>query len=478
MTLSKNYLNIESNFIKISRFRLIVGGILGLLYSFSFYSFLYVIRETFRILSVTEKYDLWVLTDIEVNFYNLIFAYISVIIGQSVCFIFWFDQPKVIFGIRNYRKTTIINDQRFLNWYFLSWFSKLAVVFGLFFGFTFHGSWHVFSLYPDYNFVFILIIIVLFFQTWNTMRLTYIRKSLKWLLASIILVSVLSFGLSKINLTNYNAINESILSKNIQYNYKLDLPVSEFYERLEKLSLIEDIYVVCTKDDDLNSKPIIVVDNQKISLDSLPNKINYWRSARDEIEVPFMIYRLYIHGDIRMEFINKFKNELSNSGVSRISYAVIPSNSKYDNWYYPEVSFPARIPDWISETINVNEIKNEINKIPNIIEIRQNGNGIISINNYLVDKENLKTTVKQLIKNNPDYLIKYYINDSINFSNYLNIVSKSTKAVHELRIEYAHWNFSRKYDWLKNKEQKEVRDKYPIRIFEFTPEIIKKIENE
>lgn len=477
MTLSKNFLHKESDFIKLSRFRLIIGGILGLLYSFSFYSFLYIFRESFRVLSVTEKYDLWVLTDREVNFYNLFFAFLSVIIGQSVCFIFWFDQPKKIFGIRNHRKTAIVHEQRFLNWYFLSWFSKLAVVFGLFFGFSFRGSWHAFSLFPEYNFVFILIVIVLFFQTWNTIRLTYIRKSLKWLLASIILVSALSFGLSKINLTNYNAINESILSKNIQFHYKLDLPVSDIYERPEKLSLIADIYVVCTKDDDLNSKPLIVVENQKISLDSLPITINYLQSARAEMEVPFMIYRLYIHGDIRMDFINKFKNELSTSGVSRISYAVIPSNSKHDNKYYPEVSFPAKIPNWNSEMANVNEIEQEINKIPNIIEIKQSGEGIISINNYLIDTENLKTTVKQLIKNNPNYLIKYYINDSINFSNYLNVVTESTKAVHELRSEYAQWNFSQKYDWLKNKEQKEVRNKYPIRIVEFTTEIMRKIIN-
>jgi hypothetical protein len=474
MTLSKNFLHKEPNFIKLSRFRLIVGGILGLLYSFSFYSFLYIIRESFRILSVTEKYDLWVLTDKEVNFYNLFFAFLSVIIGQSVCFVFWFDQPKKIFGIRNFRKTAIVHEQRFLNWYFLSWFSKIAVVFGLFFGFTFHGSWHVFSLFPDYNFVFIFIIIVLFFQTWNTLRLTYIRKSLKWILTSIFIVSILSYGLSKINLTNYNAINESILSKNIQYNYKLDLPTSDIFERPEKLSLLEDIYVVCEKDDDLNTNPIIIADNKKISLDSLPNKINYWRSARAEIEIPFMIYRLYINGGIKMDFINKLKTELSNSGVSRISYAVIPSNSKFDNWYYPEVSFPARIPNWNSEIIKVSEIEQEINKIPNIIEIKQNGKGIISINDSFVDKKNLKTTVKQLIAYNPNYLIKYYFNDSINFSSYFKVVSESTKAVHELRNEYSQGRFSQKYNWLNNQEQNEIREKFPVRIIEFTEENMSK----
>ena len=182
MTRSKNFLHKEPDFIILSRFRLIVGVFLGLLYSFSFYSFLYILRETFRILSVTEKYDLWVLTDKEVNFYNLVFAFLSIIIEQSVCFVFWFDKPKKIFGIRNHRKIAIVNDQRFLNWYFLSWFSKLAIVFGLLFGFTFSGGFYVFSLYPAYNYLFILIIIVLNLQTWNTISLIFKRKGQKWML--------------------------------------------------------------------------------------------------------------------------------------------------------------------------------------------------------------------------------------------------------------------------------------------------------
>jgi len=473
MPLSKNFLHKEPDFIELSRFRLIVGGIMGLLYSFSFYSFLYIIRESFRILSVTEKYDLWVLTDREVSFYNLFFAYLSVIIGQSVCFVFWFDRPKKIFGRLNYRKTSIVNDQRFLNWYFLSWFSKSVIVFGLFFGFTFHGSWHLFSLYPDYNYLFILIIITLFFQTWNTIRLTYIRKSLKWLFASIVCVSVLSFGLSMINLTNYKAINISILSKNIHYQYKLDLPFSDIFERPEKLSLIEDIYVVCPNDDKLSLHPIIVADNKRISLDSLYYKINDWQSERDDAEIPFLVYRLYIHRGIKMDFINKLKTELSRLGIYRISYAVIPFNANFDTRYYPDVSFPARIPNWYSDMTKLNEIEQEINETPNIIKIKQSVNGIITVNEKAVEIAMLKSTIERLLKNNSGYLIKYYINDSINFSSYFTVLSKSTEAIHEMREEYSQWKYGQKYDWLNYEEQREVGEKYPLRIIE----LIKKFED-
>ena len=86
MTLAKKFLHKQPNFIQISQLKIIIGLLLGLFFAFTFYSFLYLVRETFRILSLTETYDLWILTDKEVRFYNLIFAFISVIIGQAVAF--------------------------------------------------------------------------------------------------------------------------------------------------------------------------------------------------------------------------------------------------------------------------------------------------------------------------------------------------------------------------------------------------------
>ena len=190
-----------------------------------------------------------------------------------------------------------------------------------------------------------------------------------------------------------------------------------------------------------------------------------------------MVYRLYIHCDVKMDFINKLKTELSNSGIYRISYAVIPSNADFDTKYYPDISFPTRISNWYSDVTKLNEIEQEINETPNIIQIKQSVNGIITINEKTVEIAKLKSTIKQLIKNNPDCFIKYNINDSITFSDYFTVLSKSTEAIHELREEYSQWNYAQKYDWLNYEEQREVRDKYPLRILELTTEMIKKIEN-
>ncbi len=477
MTLNKNFLHKEQNFFEISKFKLIVGILIGLLYSFAFYSFLYVSREVFRILSVTENYDLWILTDNQVNFYNLFFAFISVIFGQSICFAFWLDRPKKIFGKQNYRKTTIVNDQRFLNWYFLNWFSKLAVLFGLWFGLTIHGGYYVFSLYPDYNYIFILIIVVLFFQTWNTIRLTFKRKSLKWLLYSIVIVSLVSFGLSKLNLIDYKTINQNYLQKNITYNYNLELPKTDCYKRLYRLSLVENIYVVKSKNPD-NPKPIIIINNKEIVLQQLNIIINDWQSMRSEYEIPHMIYQLHIDKSIKMGFVNKLKNELAKSGGIRIAYAVVPKNPEYDIRFYKDFSFQTRIPNWHSDWFNPKEIYDGLNKFHNIINIKQNTLGKYYINDEAVEIAQIKQSLKHLIIKDSDYIIKFNVNDSVEFSDYFRVISYSREVINELRNEYSNKIYSKQFDILDYEEAKEVKNKFPFRVFELTTEFKKMINKE
>lgn len=474
MTLTKKFLHKEPDFIQISRFKIIIGILVGLFFAFAFYSFIYLIREVFRILSVTETYDLWILTDKEVYFYNLIFAYISVIIGQSIAFLFWLDRPKSIFRKQNLRKTTILNDQRAINWYFLSWFSKLAIVFGLMFGLTFRGGFYVFSLYPDYNYIFILIVIVLFLQTWNTISLSSKRKGQKWMLISGVLLSIIAFGISRINIIDYKTINHNYLKKNIHYNYNLELPESDSYKRIEKRSLTENIYLVDSKQNENES--IIIVDNEQISFEKLHEKIIEWQSVRYKYDVPFMVYRLHIHKSIKMDFVNQVKKELTKSNVSRIAYAVVPANNEYDKRFYQDYSFSMLLPNWKADWMNPKTIK-DLNKVQNIIEIKQTEFDYL-INDTLVKTNRIKSTIKRLIQENSDYIIKFYVNDNAVFSDYFKVLLSLKEAVNELRNLYSEKKFFKQYDLLDYEEATEVRQKFPFRIFEITTELKEIIENE
>jgi hypothetical protein len=213
----RRVLHVEEKFPTIKREYIILSIVVGLFYSFVFYSFLYLLREIIRLYSISDEYGILILSDKEVNFYNLFFAFLSLILAQSICLLLWFDKTRKVFEKRNIYKSAIINDQIFLNSCFLSWFSRVATLYALFIVCLPIGGFHVFSLYPRYNYLFILFLIVLFLQSWVTIRRAYKRKALKWMLFSATIISVLAFGLSRINLVNYQKINQIYLEKNIAH---------------------------------------------------------------------------------------------------------------------------------------------------------------------------------------------------------------------------------------------------------------------
>ncbi|MCF8296769.1 MAG: hypothetical protein K9J13_04420 [Saprospiraceae bacterium] len=481
MTLKKNFLHTNPKLLDISRFRFIVGIILGLSYSFAFYSFLYLFREVFRYLSITENYDLLVLSDAEVNFYNLFFAFLAVILGQSTCFSFWLDRPRVLGTKFNIRRITMVNDQRALNWYFLSWFSKMVVMFAIFFVVLSYGAFYAISLYPDFNYIFILAVIVLFFQTWNTIRLTFLRKSLKWLLISIIAVSAVSFGLSRINLIDYKSVNEYVLKRNINHNYNLEIPESEVYSSLQRPSLVNDIYVVTKKNK--TYEPIIVVDGKEIQIEDLGQIIAEWEFFVHELERPLMTTRLHIHEEVKMEFVNKLLVHLSYYGANKIAYAVTPIVTLHDKRYYSYCSFICRNPRY--GFVNTKSLPKTIPPPPpppvtnrfinctdNLFTISQSTVGYYFINDSSIAEKDLKEKFKDIIYSNPKYIFQFFVNDDSSFSSYFKVLSNVFSAVREVRDEYSKMTFNEELEHLYYNRYRIVQEKFPIRYFEITEDMI------
>jgi hypothetical protein len=467
MTLKSRFLQPQLKFLEISRFRLVVGIILGILYAFVFYSFLYVSREAFRVLSVNEHHDMLVLSDTEVSFYNLFFAYIAVILGQSMCFGFWFDKPTRFKEQYNRRKLSIVNDQRVLNWFFLDWFAKVAVAFAIMFVVNLRGGQFVFSFYPEYRYIFAGIIIVLFMQTWITLRWTYLRKSWKWLVLSIAIVSTFSLGLSKINLIDYHAINHHFLQKNIQYHYTLDLSKSDFYDRLGSRTLLENIYVVTGKNCHLHAEPIIVMDNQELTINGLGKKIEALQLLYEEHSRKMITYQLHIHREIEMGFINQLKRELERNGVFRIAYAVVPSNHEFDQRYYTDyVVWQPLFRTITDQNLSADHLKS-LDAETTMIEIKQLVLDGCLVNDSLVGNERLEEVLVNLIPNNKDYLIKLYLNEQAKFSSYLDLITSYQKAINQKRDIISISQFSKKYDDLTTMEEKKtIYKKYPNRLFE------------
>lgn len=488
MPLKPRFLHTDISELRISRQRLLGGIIIGLLYAFALYGVLYMSREMIRMMSVTENFDLWVMTDAEVNFYNLAFAFIAVILGFSTGFLFCVERPRNAFGQVRYRRFSIVNDLRALNWYFLSAYSKLAwglgAVYASFYcyrGFFYsHNPYDNFmednDLFPIYKLVYILIIIVLFLQMWTTIRQVFKNKSLKWMLISMLGLIVVGFGLSRVNLIDYEAVNASILKNNTHYTYKIELPdVTHFRTDyfIKGLGRINDIYFAPNQNKK-DSAPMMFFEGKEMSFKEIGERIKtrseYWRHQEE--------LRLHFHRTIKMKHVWKVYEEMGKEAFTKFSFAVVRIRHENDKRYYHDYSFPTQVPIqfWDSPLLPPVTILHEDLKKMDDIEIRHAVSGHL-VDGILLKKEAFKQIVSERIrKSSPKYVIKFHIKDDANVESYIKTLSLIKETMQGIRDEYAMQKYAQKEKSLDYEQRKEIRKKYPLAIFQITEEMEAKYE--
>ncbi len=195
--------------IVIPKIRLWGGIIVSLLLSFSIYLVFISIRDVFRLLSLSEDFVYLKFTSEELQFYNLFYAFLGLIIGLHFYFKILFDTNKQFLSKDNlFKRSKTINNQNSLIWYFISFFSKIAFIYGGFimssFGLEKNYNLNLFehvNFYKDYKFIFVLIILVLLSQSLMTSMITFNTK----IKIALILV-VFAFVFSHFNLIDIEAL--------------------------------------------------------------------------------------------------------------------------------------------------------------------------------------------------------------------------------------------------------------------------------
>ena len=448
---------------RLSTFKLVSGIAVALLMSFVIYSFSCVMLEAFRIVSVTPEYDMWVLGDKERSFYQLFFAFISVILAHSFCLAYWFDGPRHVFEKSHRSAVMIVNGQRNLNWYFLSWFSK--VVFCWIVIFSVPGGFYAFSLYPSYNCFFILLIIVLFLHPWVAMRLAFKRKTLRWMALSVLLVSALAFGLSRINLVDYKSLENAFLSRNVQYVYGLELPATDAAQKMEQANLTKNVYLV--QSNEAEPKCLIIVDGQTVGFQMFPKVMGEWRSCYNEADIPLLSCRLNIDKSLKMKDVDEMRQMLADMRFYRIQYAVVPKNPELDSRYYTFLSLPLRMPIRFVDSLSYQETLDRVCASPHQINVNQDMSGSFLINGVSVRGEGCKPMLKRFIQQDPDYVIRLKVDDEMLYGDYMFIVTSAKEALDELMGEYAAEKYSRHLDQVwSDEEGRDIRERFPFRFFE------------
>ncbi len=416
-------------------------------------------------MTVTPEYDIWVLDDKERAFYQLFFAFVSAILAQSFCLVYWFDGPRRIFEQRHHSAVRIVNEQRNLNWYFLYWFAKVLLCWFCIFGFP--GGFYAFSLYPDFKHLFILLIIVLFLHPWVAMRLTFKRKTVKWMALSAVLVTVLAFSMSRISVVDYKSLENAFLSRNVPHVYGLELPEAEALEKVEHASLSQNVYLVQSKDE-TESNSVIVIDGKTVDLKALSKSMEEWRSCHCESDIPLLTCRLNIDKKVKMRDVDEVLQTLADTRFYRIRFAAVPKHRELDVRYYDFLSLPAmRMPiRFLGDSIYQKWVDG-VGEIPNQIIVTPLGSETYEINGVLVEGADCKSVFKDLIQQNLDYVIRLKVDEEMLYGDYVAVMASALEALDDLKDEYAmekylkHWGQVYLYE-----EEMETRNHFPFRFFE------------
>ena len=199
-----------------SKFRLWGGFIISLLLSFSIYLFFTSIRDLYRLFSLTEDFEYLKFTSEELQFYNLFYAFLSLLIGlHFYCKISFDTNRQFLSKDILLKKSKTINNQNSLIWYFLSFFSKVSFIYGAFimssFGLEKNYNMNLFNhinFYKEYKFIFILIILVLLSQSLMTPMITFKTK-----IKIVLLLVLFAFLFSQFNLIDIEALITKMKSK-------------------------------------------------------------------------------------------------------------------------------------------------------------------------------------------------------------------------------------------------------------------------
>ncbi len=458
---------------RLSTFKLVSGVVVALLMSFVFYFFSCAMLEAFRVMTVTPEYDIWVPSEKERSFYQLFFAFVSVVFAQSFCLAYWFDGPRRFFEQRHRSAVQIVNGQRNLNWYFLHWFAKVLLCW--FCIFSFPGAFYAFSLYPDFKHLFILLIIVLFLHPWVAMRQAFKRKTLKWMALSAALVTILAFGMSRINVIDYKSLENVFLSRNVPHRYSLELPETDALEKVEHATLSQNAYLVQSKDN-TESKCSIIVDGKTVDLEAFSESMEDWRLCHNEADIPLLSCRLNIDKKVKMKEVDEVRQALADMRFYRIQYAVVPRRRELDVRYYTFLSLHTlRIPVRFMDDSLYQKWIVDVSEIPNQIVVMPKGIGTFEINGVTTEGKECKARFKDLIRQDLDYIIRFKVDDEMLYGDYINVMASAMEALNDLKEEYALERYLKHWNQISSDEKvKEINEHLPFRFFEESEMVIQK----
>ena len=393
----------------ISKFRLWGGLLVSILLSFSLYQFFIIGRDFLRILTFSDNFNYLDFSKKELIFYNLFFAFLGLIIGQSYFIKTILDTNKKFREKKiQFKRKKITHNQNIWIWFFLSWFLRFATMYGFLnmvgFGQKVNYApafYENINFYEEYPYLFVLIILVLFLQSWQTLGLS-IRNYFKYLIGSFILISVLAFGFTKINLIDFESYFNMQHAKNPYIKENIELPKIHFTETLSLRNKELEIFVSKKGEIYFSGEKRNLSEIKKILLQA--NRDAYYYHNRNSF------VQFNIDENTPLKYLYKLKEIITNYTDFKIAYSAYPENLILSKTRYQDKS------EGVFEGNKLGFFKNEI-----ILELT-NENELL-LNNSVYNCQEIATTISKLILKNKNYRITFKLKKNALFSDYLKLLS-------------------------------------------------------
>lgn len=200
----------------IGRQRFWIGVVAGLISAISISLFFNHSREVLRLLT-TMSADLLILEENELLFFNYFFSFLSSVLGLSITIWIWMQNKQ-----HNRKKDRIYKQLSRTNSLLIFWVILMIISrFGSILPIVLFGrpgyDNHL-NLFDEYWILFVLIPIVLFMQSWFTVRLVY--QAGRWILLSFLFCILTAFTLQLTTTVNQEKLNSAYHQRfENDYNY-------------------------------------------------------------------------------------------------------------------------------------------------------------------------------------------------------------------------------------------------------------------
>lgn len=261
--------------------------------------------------------------------------------------------------------------------------------------------------------------------------------------------SSFEFAVSGNNLTIWWDTNSSSVYKKVKGNntvaaytqkfgVQLEVPKVSNYSTLEKDGLAYTILI----DWKPTSKPIYYVEGEKVKLSEIVSRIQQLYSEKFRMDAAYATGRIIADKNMPMKYWHDLSQELRKANALKLMFLGVPDDNS------PEIlrakqGLMQKLPPLSAEEPDMDKAKEMF--------------GIME-----ADIENVKEKVlEKFIRNHPKYLFLYTYKANSTYGDFVESSDKLRTAIAVLRNEYAMEKFNMAYSDLGEKQQQEVKQKYP-----------------